>query len=331
MTADRTPCPQCHRPNSIKLKRCMYCGADLGGAADRRSRDACELRPSDTSYVATLDSQTGNDFFVSTGPFDGSEAGLAERYAAALGCDPYSARQQMLGRRPRVVARELTAEQAAGTLQRFLSAGLRAAAGTLTEVQRMPPPLEAIRVAGYEGGVLFDDDRGGQLLLAPTDLLLVVLGKVTTKISFTEEETRLRYHGGSLMVHAAPQPSRELRIKSAKQDRHSEYLVDLHPSDARPAVRIAFSHFDLASAAIDPGLHRGQAFDLLVQRVREWGPDEYFDNAFEAGLGDARAASPFWSHERKSDTRVADNRLAFDEYSRFYRVHLVGLIAGCTR
>ena len=69
MTADRQCCPACGRPNSVKLKRCMYCGAELGAAADHRSRDVCALRPSDAGYVARLRSQSGRDYFVAVGPF----------------------------------------------------------------------------------------------------------------------------------------------------------------------------------------------------------------------------------------------------------------------
>ena len=346
-------CPGCGRPNSIRRRSCLYCGADLSSIQAELSLGFGSLLARDTGYL-DRSLAFGNDFQVVCGPFmDGGASGPAlpgeksttkgglEAVVAAISAvselDPFTVRQRVMKRSPVVVGQELDRESARIMVSGLTKQGLPASAISRFEVVSQPQKILCSGLEISAKGLELTDDQGISHHLMADDVLLLLIGRTEIQIKY---ETERQDFGGPSMNY---QQSMSRRVGGRQRGRRTDvfFLLDIYLRSSTQSYRLLSSRTDLRPFGDLLRENREVLFDRMVTEVRRELDEEFFDSSFSAAVeGGGRGESDltrylgttsFLRRHGVHGEQISHNLLQFEQYSRRFYLHLRRLIESSGR
>ncbi len=307
-----TSCPRCQRRTPAARGECIYCGASLPFSSIESAPPQRNIDTADFAFNAVL--QPGRSV---------ANESAVESFAFALQLELTEAQALIDAAKPVPLARSQTRQEAEMICALVQSCGFKATVVADEEMQLQDELLRARRLAIGEDEIQVWHS-GGTIVLAKSDLRLLVLGELSNK--------RIDYIEG-----ISGRRGRSAGVLDSSEYRSEETLLDVYAESLSASFRIKSDAFDYSGLVSPLSFRAGLNFKAAVTTLSEALPHATVDEDYRKMrclLGRA------WPERTRNETRgikrtglafrsvsqasaISDNRDQFERYSRLMFLSLV--------
>jgi hypothetical protein len=308
-----TSCPRCQRGTPAARGECIYCGASLPLSSIDSAPLQRNIDTGEPAFNAVL--QPGRSV---------ANYSAVDSLAFALQLELAEAQALIDSVKPVPIARSQTRQEAEMICALVQSYGFRAAVVADQEMQLQSDLVRARRLAISEAEIQVTHSAG-TLLLARSDIQLLVLGELSNKrIDYVEGLS-----GGR---------GRSAGVLDSAEYRSEETVLDVYGGSLSASFRIKSDAFDYSGLVSSLSIRSDLNFKAAITILREALPHTTVDDDFRK-MG--RLLERAWPERTRNEPRgfkriglafrsvaqasaISDNRDQFERYSRLMFLSLAG-------